>query len=95
MPFRWPWTEKLLHVTLEYFPIETSVRSPVFVMRAYESGDDLVILNLYRYLLKTSSEKDVFTDFEYLEWNDFYEHTKRCYCIAATGETELYANIII
>ena len=87
--------EKLLQAILEYFPLDTSVKSSAFVMKADESGDDPIIWNRYRSLLQISNEKNMFVDFEKLERDTFYERAKRCYCIMATGETELYANIIL
>ena len=32
---------------------------------------------------------------EYLERYDFYEHSKKAFCVVQTGETAIYANIII
>jgi L-fucose mutarotase len=47
----------------------------------------------YRRIIQASGEP--FTDFEYVERFAFYERARKAYAVLATGETALYANVIL
>ncbi len=47
----------------------------------------------YRKIVRASGEP--FTDFEHVERFAFYERAKAAYAVVATGESALYANIIL
>lgn len=84
----------LLHAILQLFPLDTFVPQPASLM-AVVPGDAYqpVIWEEYRRIIVASGER--FSDFEYIERFAFYERARRAYAVLATGETALYANIIL
>ncbi|MBF0787312.1 MULTISPECIES: RbsD/FucU family protein [unclassified Streptococcus] len=84
---------ELLHSILYLMPIDTYVDSSVQLMNAVPGDDIPRIWDSYRSLLEDSgtSSKTI----TYLRREDFYERSKKAYAIVATGETSLYANIIL
>jgi len=57
-------------------------------------GDNFqpVIWEEYRKIIQ---RHEPFTDFEYVERFAFYDRARQAYAILATGETSLYANVIL
>jgi L-fucose mutarotase len=84
----------LLKAILELFPLDTFVEHPVALM-AVVSGHNYqpTIWDEYRQVIQASGEP--FKDFEYVERFAFYERARKAFAILATGETALYANIIL
>ncbi len=84
----------VLEAVLELFPLDSYVESPAAVMEVVP-GDNVrpVIWDEYRGIIDRSGEK--FSDFEYVERFAFYERAKKAYAVVATGESALYANIIL
>jgi len=87
-------TTALLDAILTLFPLDTYVEQPVALM-AVVPGDDVkpVIWEEYRELLTKHSDSPV--SIEMVERFDFYERAKTAYAIVATGESALYANVIL
>jgi L-fucose mutarotase len=85
---------ELLEAIMQLFPLDQYVEKPVALM-AVASGDNYKpqIWPKYRDII-TRHEPD-FKDFEMVERFAFYERAKRAYAILATGETALYANVIL
>lgn len=85
---------EILDAFLKFFPLDTYVDSPVGLM-AVTPGDNYqpVIWEEYRKVIAES--KEPFNDFEYIGRFEFYERAKNAYAVVATGETALYANIIL
>ena len=85
---------EILEATLKLFPLDTYVDKPVSLM-AVNTADKLTpaIWDEYRRILRAS--KEPFGEFEYVERFAFYERARKAYAIIATGETALYANIIL
>jgi len=85
---------KVLKSILKLFPLDTYAEKPVSLM-ALVAGDNVqpVIWEKYRTILLASREP--FKDFEYVERFAFYERARKAYAVVATGETALYANIIL
>lgn len=82
----------VLKAILELFPLDTYVKAPVALMQVV--GDDVApsIWEAYtRAILFHEGDRDI----EYMERFAFYERAKNCYAVVATGETALYANIIL
>lgn len=82
---------ELLSAILELFPLDIYAK-PVYLM-AVVPGDtvDTPIWDTYKALIAPhTSEAPV-----ELERNEFYERAKKAYCVLATGESALYANIIL
>lgn len=84
----------ILAAMLKLFPLDTYVERPVGLM-AVTPGDKIkpVIWEEYRKIILES--KEPFTEFEYVERFAFYERAKEAYAVVATGESALYANIIL
>ncbi len=84
----------ILGAVLALFPLDNYVEKPVSLM-AVTPGDKIqpVIWEAYRNIIRES--KEPFTDFEYVERFAFYERARKVYAVVATGESALYANIIL
>ena len=84
---------EILDALLSLVPLDTYVASPVGLM-AVTPGDDVkpVIWDDYRRIIK-AREGD--RGIEMIERFEFYERARNAYAIVATGETALYANIIL
>lgn len=84
----------ILESILKLFPLDTYVERPVALM-AVSPGDKIqpIIWEEYRRILLAS--KEPFTEFEYVERFAFYERARKAYALVATGESALYANIIL
>ena len=84
----------LLTAILELFPLDTFVERPVALMAVVPGHNyQPTIWDEYRHIIQASGEP--FTDFEYVERFAFYERARKAYAVLATGETALYANVIL
>ncbi len=85
---------RILESVLRLFPLDTYVEKPVALM-AVTPGDRVqpVIWEEYRKVILAS--KEPFAEFEYIERFAFYERARQAYAVVATGESSLYANIIL
>lgn len=84
----------ILEAILKFFPLDIYVEKPVGLM-AVTPGDNVkpVIWDEYSKVIRAS--KEPFNEFEYIERFSFYERAKGAYAVVATGESALYANIIL
>ncbi len=84
---------ELLDAILQVFPLDQYVESPVMLMQV-TPGDSVVpvIWDDYRQIAEKHNDK---TDFLEIERFAFYERTREAYAVVATGESALYANIIL
>ena len=79
---------------MKFFPLDSYVETPVSLM-AVVKGDPYkpVIWDEYKKIIaKHEARKNIY---EMLEKPDFYERTRHAYAVVTTGETALYANIIL
>ncbi|MBS4197614.1 RbsD/FucU family protein [Lederbergia citri] len=85
---------EILDAILQLMPLDTYVEYPISLM-AVSQGDDLkpVIWDEYKKVIEKNS--DVKHGIQMLERFKFYEHAKRAYAIVASGESALYANVIL
>lgn len=85
---------ELLDAIMKFFPLDQYVEKPAALMAVVE-GDPTkpTIWEEYRSIIQ-KYEPD-FKDFEFVERFAFYERAKKAYAIVATGESALYANIIL
>ena len=84
---------ELLDAILQLFPLDTYVEAPVMLMQVTPGDDvDPVIWKEYRKIVDKHQE-DV--NFEEIERFAFYERARNAYAIVATGESALYANVIL
>lgn len=84
---------EVLDAILKLFPLDTYVEKPVGLMQVVPGDNvDPVIWKEYeRVIRENEGEKAI----EYIERFAFYERAKQSYCVVATGESALYANIIL
>lgn len=88
--------EEVLKAVLKFLPLDTFVDNSVFLMQMVSDEQPKPeIWNKYKSIINESDEAKVFTGFEMIERFAFYERAKKCYAVVATGETALYANIIL
>jgi len=85
---------EVLEAILKLFPLDIYVDKPVILMQVVP-GDNVEtpIWEEYSETIKASGEK--FEDFDMVERFAFYERAKKAYAVIATGESALYANIIL
>lgn len=86
---------ELLEAILHLFPLDTYSACPVSLMEVVP-GDPVkpIIWEQYRKLIDAGSA-DRSIMIEQVERFAFYERAKQAYAIVATGETALYANVIL
>ena len=87
---------ELLDAILSVIPLDAYVDTPVMLMQKMDCDKDLVI-PVWKDYEDTVAKHDArgakaIGSYERFE---FYEQAKKCYCILQSGETAIYANIII
>ncbi len=84
---------EVLDAILQLYPLDSYVECPVKLMQVVP-GDDVkpVIWDEYKRIIK---EREGDRKIEFVERFAFYEHARNCYAVVATGESALYANIIL
>jgi len=84
----------ILDAIMQLFPLDQYVEKPVALM-AVVPGDDTkpVIWDEYKSIIGKYDKRAA--DFEFVERFDFYERAGRAFAVVATGESALYANIIL
>lgn len=82
---------EVLDAVLELFPLDTYAK-PLYLMEVVK-GDDVEtpIWDEYKDIVAKYSD----AEFEHLERFAFYERAKSAYAVIATGESALYANILL
>ena len=83
---------EILEAILKVMPLDTYVDAPVALMATTQGDPRPVIWDEYREIVM-KHQKNVKP--ELVERFAFYERAKQAYAIIATGETALYANIIL
>ncbi len=83
---------ELLDAILTLMPLDTYVEAPVALMETTQGDPRPVIWEKYRAILD-AHQNNVQT--EKMERFAFYERARKAYAIVATGETALYANLIL
>jgi len=85
----------LLEAVLELFPLDEYVDNPIALMEVVP-GDDTPtpqIWRTYRQIIEKHGYKS--NKIEYMERFSFYERTKNAFAVVATGESAIYANILL
>ena len=83
---------EILDAILKLMPLDTYVDAPVGLMDNGSDGERPPIWADYEKTVK-ANEGD--KKFELIERFAFYERAKKAYAVVATGETAIYANIIL
>ena len=86
---------ELLDAILQVFPLDTYVEKPVSLMQVMP-GDNVEtpIWDTYKEIVAKHDPRGSEAIGE-IERFAFYEETKKAYAVIATGETALYANIML
>ena len=86
---------EILEAILKLFPLDTYVENPVSLMQVMP-GDNVEtpIWDVYKKIVSNVDDRGdkVFAEVERFE---FYERAKKAYAVIATGETAIYANIML
>ena len=87
---------ELLDAILQVFPLDAYVETPAMLMQKMERDKDLQIpvWEEYKNIIAKYDDRGE-NAVEAYERFEFYEQAKKCYCILQTGETAIYANIIL
>lgn len=84
---------ELLDAILKLYPLDTYVESPVILMQV-TPGDDVVPV-IWEQYQKITDANCGSTKLSQIERFAFYERARDAYAIVATGESALYANVIL
>ena len=86
---------EILEAILKLFPLDTYVEKPVSLMQV-TPGDtvETPIWDVYKDIVSKEDSRGA-EAFSEIERFKFYEEAKKAYCVIATGETALYANIML
>lgn len=83
---------EILDAILKLMPLDTYVKAPVSLMDNGDKENRPPIWDEYKKIIeKNEGEKDI----ELIERFAFYTRAKNAYAIIATGETAIYANVIL
>ena len=87
---------ELLDAILQVIPLDTYVDTPAMIMDTAACDKDLEIpiWDEYKKIVAKHDERGE-KAFGEIERFAFYEEAKKCYAIIATGESALYANLIL
>ena len=87
---------ELLDAILQLIPLDEYVETPAMIMQVTEQdkGMEVPIIDEYKKIVEKYDKRGAKTFGEY-ERLEFYEQAKKCYCILQSGETAIYANIIL
>lgn len=86
---------ELLEAILQVFPLDTYVEKPVSLMQVMPGDNaETPIWDAYKALVRAVDDRgdNAFCEVERFE---FYERAKKAYAVIATGETAIYANIML
>ena len=84
---------EILDAILQLFPLDPYVEAPVSLMEVVPG--DPVETPIWDEYAKIVEKHEPGTKIGHIERFAFYDVAKKCYAIIATGETALYANIIL
>ena len=87
---------ELLDAILQLIPLDEYVETRAMIMQVTEQdkGMEVPIIDEYKKIVEKYDKRGAKTFGEY-ERFEFYEQAKKCYCILQSGETAIYANIIL
>lgn len=84
---------EVLDAILTLFPLDTYVDAPVSLMEVVP-GDN-VETPIWDEFAKIIEKHQPGTKIRHVERFSFYDEAKKCYAVVSTGETALYANVIL
>ena len=83
---------EILDAVLKLIPLDTYVESPAMLMATGENEPTPEIWATYEDIITKNNGK---TNISAIERFAFYERARSAYAVIATGETAIYANIIL
>ena len=86
---------ELLDAILQLFPLDTYVEKPVSLMQVMKGDNaETPIWDTYAEVVAKHDPRGK-NAIGNIDRFDFYDEAKTCYCIVATGESAVYANIML
>lgn len=87
---------ELLDAILQVIPLDAYVEKPALLMEKMDCDKDLNIpvWETYKQIVAKYDTRGA-DAVGNIDRFDFYDEAKKCYCVIQTGETEIYANIIL
>ncbi len=87
---------ELLDAILQVIPLDTYVDSPALLMEVaeHDKGMDVPIWDEYKKIIEKYDERGAAAVGQ-CERFKFYDEAQDCYCIVQSGESAIYANIIL
>ncbi len=86
---------EILEAILKLFPLDTYVEKPVSLMQVMKGDNaETPIWDTYKEIISREDKRGANAIGE-IERFEFYEQAKTAYAIVATGETAIYANIML
>lgn len=88
---------EILDAVLQLFPLDTYVEKPVQLMKLMERDEGKIatpIWDTYKEIVSKYDERGA-QAVGNIERFTFYEEAKKVYCIIATGESAVYANVML
>lgn len=87
---------QLLDAILQVMPLDTYISTPAMIMEVAEQdkGLSIPIWDEYKQIIAKYDSRGASAVGQYERFH-FYEEAKDCYCILQSGETAIYANIIL
>lgn len=82
----------ILNAIMQFMPLDQFVEYPVTLMKPNDNSKP-EIWDKYEAILR--KHDNTFKEFEYIDRFSFYERAKNAYACVATGETAIYACMII
>ena len=84
---------EILDAILQLMPLDTYVDAPVSLMQV--TPGDNVATPIWDEFAKIVEKHQPGTKIGQIERFQFYDTARRCYAVVSTGETALYANVIL
>ena len=87
---------ELLEAILQVIPLDAYVETPALIMETGEQdkGLHIPIWDTYKEIIAKYDDRGA-AAVGNIDRFKFYDEAQDCYCILQTGETEIYANIIL
>jgi L-fucose mutarotase len=87
---------ELLDAILQLIPLDPYVKTPVMIMQKMpcDANIEIPVWKEYEKTVAKYDERGASAIGSY-ERFEFYEQAKKCYCILMSGETAIYANVIL
>jgi L-fucose mutarotase len=85
---------ELLEAVLQFFPLDTYEPEPALVMQVVPGDDvDPVIWDQYEGIIREATGRNL--ELGHIDRHEFYARSRGAFAVVATGETALYANLLL